>query len=113
MCIAKHLVWADVHREWSRPRADDHRKVLENFSSDQVCPVVPDIHDWERRKALGGDRYSYYGDFDSLSGSSDYDDPNDYREWYAWSDIEVDERYCDPFQEEVGASLSLLVVSLG
>ena len=36
--------------------ADDHRKVLENFSSDQVCPVVPDIHDWERRKALGGDR---------------------------------------------------------
>ena len=36
--------------------ADDHRKVLENVSSDQVCPVVPDIHDWERRKALGGDR---------------------------------------------------------
>ena len=45
--------------------ADDHRKVFEknikrkvfeNFSSDQVCPVVPDIHDWERRKALGGDR---------------------------------------------------------
>ena len=82
--------------------ADDHRKVLENFSSDQVCPVVPDIHDWERRKALGGDRYSYYGNFDSRSRSSDYEDPKDYREWYAWSDIEVDERYCDPFQEEVG-----------
>ena len=25
--------------------ADDHRKVFKNFSSDQVCPVVPDIHD--------------------------------------------------------------------
>ena len=81
---------------------DDHRKVLENFSSDQVCPVVPDIHDWERHKALGGDRYNYYGDFDSRSGSSDYDDPRDYREWYDWSDIEVDEGYCDPFREEVG-----------
>ena len=23
-------------------------------------------------------------------------------EWYDWSDIEIDEGYCDPFREEVG-----------
>ena len=85
--------------------ADNHGKVFGKFSSDQVCPVVPEMHDWERREALGDmivDRYGYYGDFDSRSGSSDYDDPRDYREWCDWSDIEDDEGYCDPFLEEVG-----------
>ena len=24
---------------------------MENLSSDQVCPVVPGIHDWDRREA--------------------------------------------------------------
>ena len=42
-------------------RADNHGEVSEN---DQVCPAVPEMHDWERREALGGDRYGYYGDFD-------------------------------------------------
>ena len=83
--------------------ADDHGEVFETFS-DQVCLVVPEIHHWERRKALG-----CYGDFDSRSGSSDNDDPRDYRKWGDWSDIEDDEGYCDPFREEVGVNLSLLV----
>ena len=36
---------------------------LGNTSSDQVCPVVPEIHDWKRREALGSDGYDYYEDF--------------------------------------------------
>ena len=67
-----------------------------------MCPSVPEMHDWERHEALGGDRYGYYEDFDGRSGSSDYDDPRDYREWCDWSDIEDDEGYCDPFLEETG-----------
>ena len=58
--------------------------------------------DWERREALGGDRLGYYGDFDSQSDSSEYDDPWDYHEWCDWSDVEDDEGYCDPFQLDVG-----------
>ena len=50
---------------------DNHGEVSEKY---QVCPAVPEMHDWERRKALGG-RYGYYGDFNSRSGSSNYDDP--------------------------------------
>ena len=73
--------------------ADNNGEGSENY---QVCPAVPEMHDWERREALGGDIYGYYGDFDSRSGSSDYDDPR-YREWCDWSDIEDDEGYCDPF----------------
>ena len=45
--------------------------------------------DWERRKAQGGDIYGYY---DSQSGSSNYDDPRDYRKWCDWSDVEDDEK---------------------
>ena len=40
--------------------------------------------------------------FQVCSGSSDYDDPRDYREWCDWSDKEDDEGYCDPFLEEAG-----------
>ena len=44
----------------------------------------------------------YYDNFDSRSGSSDYDDPRDYRAWDDWSDIEDVEGYCDPFPEGMG-----------
>ena len=57
--------------------------------------------DWERREALGGNSCGYYGDFDSRPGSSDYDDPRDYREWCDWSDVEEDDGYYDPFQTGV------------
>ena len=43
---------------------DNHGEVSEKY---QVCPAVPEMHDWDRHEALGGDRYGYYGDFDSRS----------------------------------------------
>ena len=46
--------------------ADSHGEVSEKS---QMCPAVSEMRDWERREALGGDRYGYYGDFDSRSGS--------------------------------------------
>ena len=73
----------------------------------EVC-YVPEMSDWDRREALGGDRYGYYGDFNSRSGSSYYDDPRDYREWCGWSDLDDDEGYCDPFLEEVGDDYAII-----
>ena len=71
------------------------------------------MHDWERREALGGDRYGYYVDFDSRSKSTDYDDPRDYLEWCDWSDIEDDEGYCDPFLQEAGDEYAMINCDLG
>ena len=59
--------------------ADDHKELFENILAGEMCPVINEMNDWERRDALGGDSFGYYGDFDSRSGSSDYDDPRDYR----------------------------------
>ena len=73
--------------------ADNHGEVSKKY---HVCPAVPEMRDWEIREALGGDIYGYYRDFDSRSGSSDYDDPRDYREWCDWSDIEDDEDIVTP-----------------
>ena len=35
-------------------------------------------------------------------GSSEYDDPRDYREWDDWSDTDNVEQYWAPFPAEVG-----------
>ena len=34
--------------------ADNRGEVSEKY---QVCPAVPEMREWERRKALGGDKY--------------------------------------------------------
>ena len=81
---------APVDVNYTMP-ADDHKELFGDFLAGQMCPVINDMTDWERCEALGGDIYGYYGDFDSRSGSSDYDDPRDYREWCDWSDVEDDE----------------------
>ena len=51
-----------------------------------------EMTDCKRLEALGGDNCGYYGEFDSRSGSSDYDD---------WSDVDDDDGYYDPFQTGV------------
>ena len=81
--------------------ADDHKELFGNILPGQMCPVINETTDWERRVSLGGDRYVYYGDIDSRSGSSKYDDPRDYHEWCDWSDMEDDKGYFDPFRSDV------------
>ena len=71
------------------------------------------MSDWERREALEGDSYGYYGDFDSRPGSFDFDDPTDYREWCDWSDVEDDDGYYDPFQTGVEEEIVTFGGALG
>ena len=40
---------------------DDHKELFGNFFAGKMCPVINEMTDWERREALGGDRYGYYG----------------------------------------------------
>ena len=72
--------------------------------------MVPEIHEWKRHEAFRDNGYGYYEDFDSRSGSFDYDDPRDYHEWDDCSDIEEVEGYYDPFPDDRRTILSLLVV---
>ena len=60
---------------------------------------------WEKLEALGGDSYDYDEGVDSQSVSFDYDDPRDYEEWCDWNDVDVEEGYYDPFQQDVSPGL--------
>ena len=90
--------------------ADNHKELFGNFLSGQMCPVINEMTDWERREAQGVDRYGCYGDIDSRSGSSDYDDPQDYHEWCDWSDVGD---IVTPSEQMWGKELSLLGVHRG
>ena len=63
-----------------------------------MCPFMDDMIYWKRLEALGGDSYDYEEGVDSRPGSFDYDDPQDYEEWCAWNDVDIEEGYYNPFQ---------------
>ena len=65
--------------------SEDPREVFRDRLPAPMCPVIPERYG-ERECDDFGD--VGYEDFDSRSGSSEYDDPHDYREWDDWSDTD-------------------------
>ena len=83
--------------------SEDPREVVGDRLSAPMCPVIPERHGERECDDFGDDGYGYYEKkIDSLSGSSEYDDPRDIREWDDWSDNESAEQYWAPFPAEVG-----------
>ena len=82
--------------------SEDPREVFGDRLSAPMCPVVPERYGERECDDFGSNGYGYYEDFDSRSGSSEYDDPCDYREWDDWGDTDNVEQYWAPFPAEVG-----------
>ena len=108
--IAPAMIVGLVQNYLLNGNSENPREVFGDQLPAPMYPAIPEKYGDREWDDFRDDGYGYYEDVDSRSGSSEYDDPCDYREWDDWSDTDNDEQYWGPFPEEVVAILFLLVV---
>ena len=91
-----------VQNDLLNGNSEDPREVFGDWLPAPMYPVIPERYGERECDDFGDDGYGYYEDFDSRSGSSEYDDPRDYREWDHWSDTGNAKQYWAPFPAEAG-----------